>query len=101
MKAGSIYIKGTQQSIELKQDASFPFTLTKSIAEIQDLSSRDKTHSKTFVIPATESNIKDLGYPHVLGTDLDSIAVFKQGCLVIVNGNAIDEGFLYILNASS
>ena len=99
MKAGSIYIKGTQQSIELKQDASFPFTLTKSIAEIQDLSSRDKTHSKTFVIPATESNIKALGYPHVLGTDLDSIAVFKQGCLVIVNGNVIDEGFLYILNA--
>lgn len=99
MKAGSIYIKGTQQSIELKHDASFPFTLTKSIAEIQDLSSRDKTHSKTFVIPATESNIKALGYPHVLGTDLDSIAVFKQGCLVIVNGNVIDEGFLYILNA--
>ena len=99
MRAAQLYIKETTKYIELGQGGDFPFTLSKSIAEIQDVSKRNKTHSKTFKIPATEDNVKALGYPHVIGTDLDAINVYKQQCLVIVNGNVIDDGYVYILKA--
>ena len=99
MRAAQLYIKETTKYIELEQGGDFPFTLSKSIAEIQDVSKRNKTHSKTFKIPATEDNVKALGYPHVIGTDLDAINVYKQQCLVIVNGNVIDDGYVYILKA--
>ncbi len=99
MRAAQLYIKDSNKYIQLGQDADFPFTLSKSIAEIQDVSKRNKTFSKTFKIPATEDNISALGYAHVIGTDLDAINVYKQECLIIVNGNVIDEGFVYILKA--
>ena len=99
MRAAQLYIKETGKYIQLGQDGDFPFTLSKSIAEIQDISKRNKTFSKSFKIPATEDNVKALGYAHVIGTDLDAINVYKQQCLVIVNGNVIDDGYLYILKA--
>ena len=99
MRAAQLYIKSTTKYIQLGQDGDFPFTLSKSIAEIQDVSKRNKTFSKSFKIPATEDNVKALGYPHVIGTDLDAIKVYKQQCLVIVNGNVIDDGYVYILKA--
>ena len=99
MRAAQLYIKSTTKYIQLGQDGDFPFTLSKSIAEIQDVSKRNKTFSKSFKIPATEDNIKALGYAHVIGTDLDAVNVYKQQCLVIVNGNVIDEGYVYILKA--
>jgi len=99
MRAAQLYIKETGKYIQLGQDGDFPFTLSKSIAEIQDVSKRNKTFSKSFKIPATEDNVKALGYAHVIGTDLDAVNVYKQQCLVIVNGNVIDEGYVYILKA--
>ena len=99
MRAAQLYIKETNKYIELGQDQDFPFTLSKSIAEIQDVSKRNKTFSKSFKIPATEDNVKALGYPHVIGTDLDAINVYKQQCFIIVNGNVIDDGYVYILKA--
>ena len=99
MRAAQLYIKETNKYIQLGQDGDFPFTLSKSIAEIQDISKRNKTFSKSFKIPATEDNVKALGYAHVIGTDLDAINVYKQQCLVIVNGNVIDDGYVYILKA--
>ncbi len=99
MRAAQLYIKETGKYIQLGQDADFPFTLSKSIAEIQDVSKRNKTFSKSFKIPATEDNVKALGYPHVIGTDLDAINVYKQQCFIIVNGNVIDDGYVYILKA--
>ncbi len=99
MRAAQLYIKSTTKYIELGQDGDFPFTLSKSIAEIQDISKRNKTFSKSFKIPATQDNVKALGYAHVIGTDLDAINVYKQQCLVIVNGNVIDDGYVYILKA--
>ena len=99
MRAAQLYIKETGKYIQLGQDGDFPFTLSKSIAEIQDISKRNKTFSKSFKIPATEDNVKALGYPHVIGTDLDAINVYKQQCFIIVNGNVIDDGYVYILKA--
>ncbi len=99
MRAAQLYIKETGKYIQLGQDGDFPFTLSKSIAEIQDVSKRNKTFSKSFKIPATEDNVKALGYAHVIGTDLDAVNVYKQQCLVIVNGNVIDDGYVYILKA--
>jgi len=99
MRAAQLYIKETGKYIQLGQDGDFPFTLSKSIAEIQDVSKRNKTFSKSFKIPATEDNVTALGYAHVIGTDLDAVNVYKQQCLVIVNGNVIDEGYVYILKA--
>ena len=99
MRAAQLYIKETGKYIQLGQDGDFPFTLSKSIAEIQDISKRNKTFSKSFKIPATENNVKALGYPHVIGTDLDAINVYKQQCFIIVNGNVIDDGYVYILKA--
>ena len=99
MRAAQLYIKETGKYIQLGQDGDFPFTLSKSIAEIQDVSKRNKTFSKSFKIPATEDNVKALGYPHVIGTDLDAINVYKQQCFIIVNGNVIDDGYVYILKA--
>jgi len=99
MRAAQLYIKDTGKYIQLGMDSDFPFTLSKSIAEIQDVSKRNKTFSKSFKIPATEDNVKALGYPHVIGTDLDAVNVYKQQCLVIVNGNVIDDGYVYILKA--
>lgn len=99
MRAAQLYIKDTSKYIQLGQDSDFPFTLSKSIAEIQDVSKRNKTFSKTFKIPATEDNISALGYPHIIGTDLDAVSVYKKECFVIVNGNVIEEGFVYILKA--
>lgn len=99
MRAAQLYIKETGKYIQLSVGTDFPFTLTKSIAEIQDVSKRNKTHSKTFKIPATEDNVKALGYAHVIGTDLDAINVYKQQCFIIVNGNVIEDGYVYILKA--
>jgi hypothetical protein len=99
MRAAQLYIKETGKYIQLGQDGNFPFTLSKSIAEIQDISKRNKTFSKSFKIPATEDNVKALGYPHVIGTDLDAVNVYKQQCFIIVNGNVIDDGYVYILKA--
>ena len=99
MKAARIYIKETEKYIDLSANENFPFTLTKSIAEIEDVSKRNKTHSRTFKIPATDANVKAFGFPHVLGTDLDDVNVYKQQCLIIVNGNVIDEGYIYILKS--
>ena len=99
MRAAQLYIKETNKYIQLGQDGDFPFTLSKSIAEIQDISKRNKTFSKSFKIPATEDNVKALGYAHVIGTDLDAINVYKQQCFIIVNGNVIDDGYVYILKA--
>lgn len=101
MRAAQLYIKDTSKYIQLGQDSDFPFTLSKSIAEIQDVSKRNKTFSKTFKIPATEDNISALGYPHIIGTDLDQIKTLRQDCYIIVNGNVIEEGAVYIINASS
>ena len=99
MRAAQLYIKETGKYVQLGMDSDFPFTLSKSIAEIQDVSKRNKTFSKSFKIPATEDNVKALGYPHVIGTDLDAINVYKQQCFIIVNGNVIDDGYVYILKA--
>lgn len=99
MRAAQLYIKETNKYIDLGAGGDFPFTLSKSIAEIQDVTKRNKTHSKTFTIPATERNVKALGFPHVIGTDLDAINVYKQQCFVIVNGNVIEDGYVYILKA--
>ena len=99
MRAAQLYIKETGKYIQLGQGGDFPFTLSKSIAEIQDISKRNKTFSKSFKIPATDDNVKALGYAHVIGTDLDAINVYKQQCFIIVNGNVIDDGYVYILKA--
>ncbi len=55
MRAAQLYIKSTTKYIQLRQDGDFPFTLSKSIAEIQDISKRNKTFSKTFKIPFNQS----------------------------------------------
>ena len=99
MKAAQIYIRSTTQYLDVKQDGDFPFVLSKSVAEIQDVQKRNKNYSKTFKVAATPANIQALGYPHVLGTDLDAINVYKQSAYIIVNGNVIDEGYIYIMKA--
>ena len=99
MKAAQIYIRNTESYLDVKQDGDFPFVLSKSVAEIQDVQKRNKNYSKTFKVAATPANIQALGYPHVLGTDLDAINVYKQSAYVIVNGNVIDEGYVYIMKA--
>ena len=91
MRAAQLYIKETGKYIQLGQDGDFPFTLTKSIAEVQNVSKRNKTFSHTFKIPATEDNVKALGYPHVIGTDLDAVKNLRQACYVIVNGNVLER----------
>ena len=101
MRAAQLYIKDTGKYIQLGQDGDFPFTLTKSIAEVQNVSKRNKTFSHTFKIPATEDNIKALGYPQVIGTDLDAVKNLRQTCYVIVNGNVLEEGAVYVVSAMS
>ena len=92
MRAAQLYIKDTGKYIELGQGGDFPFTLSKSIAEIENVSKRNKSHSLTFKVPATEDNIAALGYAHIIGTDLDAVNVYKKPCFVIVNGNVIEDG---------
>jgi len=101
MRAAQLYIKDTGKYIQLGQGGDFPFTLNKSIAEVQNVSKRNKTYSHTFKIPATEDNIKALGYPHVIGTDLDAVKNLRQACYVIVNGNVLEEGAVYVVSATS
>ena len=101
MRAAQLYIKETGKYIQLGQDGDFPFTLTKSIAEVQNVSKRNKTFSHTFKIPATEDNVKALGYPHVIGTDLDAVKNLRQACYVIVNGNVLEEGAVYVVSTMS
>ena len=99
MRAAQLYIKQTNKFITLGSGGDFPFTLSKSIAEVQDIQKRNKTSSKTFKIPASAENVQALGYAHVIGTDIDALNVYKQQCLIIVNGNVIDDGYVYILKA--
>ena len=101
MRSAQLYIKDTGKYIQLGQDKDFPFTLSKSIAEVQNVSKRNKTFSHTFKIPATEDNVKALGYPHVIGTDLDAVKNLRQACYVIVNGNVLEEGAVYVVSATS
>ncbi len=101
MRAAQLYIKSTTKYIQLGQDGDFPFTLSKSIAEIQDISKRNKTFSKTFKIPATEDNVKALGYAHVIGTDLDATKYLRHDCYIIVNGNVIEDGAIFVTSAKS
>lgn len=101
MRAAQLYIKSTTKYIELGQGGDFPFTLSKSIAEIQDISKRNKTFSKTFKIPATEDNIKALGYAHIVGTDLDAAKYLRHDCYIIVNGNVIEDGAIFVTSVKS
>ena len=100
MRAAQLYIKDTGKYIQLGQGGDFPFTLSKSIAEIENVSKRNKSHSLTFKVPATEDNVAALGYAHIIGTDLDAVNVYKKPCFVIVNGNVIEDGYVYILKAT-
>ena len=68
---------------------------------MQNVSKRNKTFSHTFKIPATEDNVKALGYPHIIGTDLDAVKNLRQACYVIVNGNVLEEGAVYVVSATS
>ena len=42
--------------LDIGKDSDFPFTLTKKIASLSNISKRGGSYSKTFKIPATKAN---------------------------------------------
>lgn len=85
-------------TLDIKQDEDFPFTLNLGIADIENIAKTKSTFSKTFKIPATAENNKNLESIYYSSTSDDGNAKKNNVCVVVEDGVPITKGFLKIKN---
>ncbi len=98
-----IEIRDTDNSVigvlDVGSDVSFPLSLTKSIASLNNLTTRSGTFSKTFKIPATKANNQLL--THLYSANQRNVKNMKdkKDALVYVDGVIVERGYIKIQNA--
>lgn len=98
---------GVKGSLDIKDSADFPLSLTYLIADIKNLSVRSGTFSKTFNVPATKNNNDLLKHIWNPNTYVDGVSTYaglshkmlqRKPCVVKVDGVPILRGEIKIKN---
>lgn len=82
-------------SIDLIDSDSFGFRLTKTLASLKDISLRSGNYSLDFEAPNSANNNRVLfGMSDVNSSDVSRQIIARRRCLVKVNGNQLDVGYI-------
>lgn len=84
-------------AIQITDSDSFPLALSKSVSDVNDISSRKGTFSKTFVVPATTNNNKILKYIY----NANVTTTGYRECTILSNGMPFSKGYIRALKSSS
>ena len=84
--------------LDLGKDSDFPFTLTKKLASLSNISKRGGSYSKTFKIPATKTNNKLLH--NLYSSNQRNVKDMKnrKSANVLVDNKIIERGYLKVTN---
>ena len=86
--------------LDLANFKDFPLALTKGIVNLDNLKARTGTYSKTFKVPNTKNNSKLLSNVDNINSKKDyRDALGRKPCVIIVNNNQNDLGFLQVSKA--
>ena len=85
-------------TLDVRQDEDFPLALNFGIAEIQDIGKTKSTFSKTFKIPETVDNNKNLRSIYYTSTSDDSGVKSTNVAIIIEDGTPISKGYVRIKN---
>jgi hypothetical protein len=82
--------------IDIGEDEDFPFTLTKSLASLKNISKRGGAYSKTFKVPSTKQNNKLLHY--LYSSNQKTVKGFRsrKPANVFVDNVIIERGYVKI-----
>lgn len=84
--------------LDIGKDSNFPFTLTKKIASLSNISKRGGSYSKTFKIPATKANNQLLH--NLYSSNQRNVKDMKnrKSANVLVDNKIIERGYLKVTN---
>jgi len=87
---------GVLGTIDIGKDGDFPFTLTKRLASLNNISKRGGAYSKTFKVPSTKENNKLLNY--LYSTNQKVVKGFRERktANVLVDDVIIERGYVKI-----
>ena len=85
-------------AVDIGKDEDFPFTLTKKLASLKDISKRGGSYSKTFKVPATKENNKLLHYLYSSNQKVVKGLKQRKTANVLVDGKIIERGYVKITN---
>jgi len=83
-------------AVDIGKDENFPFTLTKKLASLKDISKRGGAYSKTFKVPATKENNRLLHY--LYSSNQKVVKGFKQRktANILVDETIVERGYVKI-----
>jgi len=83
-------------AVDIGKDDNFPFTLTKKLASLKDISKRGGAYSKTFKVPATKENNRLLHY--LYSSNQKVVKGFKQRktANILVDETIVERGYVKI-----
>ncbi len=85
--------------LELGNFNDFPLAITKGIVNLDNLKERTGTYTKTFKVPNTKNNSNLLSSVDNINSRKDfRKALNKKPCIIIVNNNPIEKGFVQVSN---
>jgi len=82
--------------IDIGNDADFPFTLTKRLASLNDISKRGGAYSKTFKVPSTKENNKLLHYLYSSNQRVVKGFRKRKTANILVDDIIIERGYIKI-----
>lgn len=85
--------------LDITEDIQVP--LNYSIAEIQDISSRQGSYSKTIIVPGTHNN--NLIFGNLFDVNIINSTFnqnLRQSCMILQDGIPVFEGYLQLLNVT-
>ena len=88
-----------QGDLELGNFNDFPLAINKGIVNLDNLKERTGTFTKTFKVPNTKNNSNLLSSVDNINSRKDfRKALNKKPCIIIVNNNPIEKGFVQVSN---
>jgi hypothetical protein len=87
-------------TLDIEQNEDFPLALNFGIAEIQDIAKTKSTFSKTFKVPETVENNKNLNSIYYSSTSDDSGVKSTNVAIIIEDGTPISKGYVRIKNVT-
>jgi hypothetical protein len=83
----------------LQPDKDLPFSLTFSVAEVQDISKKNSAYSKTVVLPGNKNNNKLLGELFEINlTDSTFNINRKNTCIILADDLPLLKGYIQLLS---
>lgn len=82
--------------LDIGEDADFPFTLTKSLASLRNISKRGGAYSKTFKVPSTKENNKLLHYLYSSNQKVVKGFRKRKAANIFVDNVVIERGYVKI-----